>query len=464
MKDVFVLAGARDEVYSAMKACDVFAHLSSSEGCPTVVIEALLAGCAVLVTDVPGADELIASGRSGLVVPDEEDAIADGLSRLLLSPGLRDSFRRQLAAAPPVADAAKETAALVEKIEEPVPSGVAPEVTILIPTWNHERFIDRAIASALMQDFPQLEVVVVDDASTDRTETLARSWSSDPRFRYVRNERNLGRVANYRNAVSEHARGEWVLMLDGDDHLVDPGFVRLAWDAIRRRNDPSLVFAQAGHLVHHASGEAPDAEIRPPIEGPERLMEGAAYLQFVYETGFFTHLGTLFNRRAALEHGCYTAEISSSDMDSLLRLALEGRVLVLNTIAGCWVQHGGNASANLPLREIAANVRIFRRIARLAVRRGLTTMPRLDRALTRYEADTLAVLFARTAGASPRTPVVLFRMLTVAASVNPRLLLSIRLASCYVQILRKWAARERARVFSRWPLRRPLRREGGTSG
>ena len=132
MNGVFVLEGVLHEVYSAMKDCDVFAHLSSSEGCPTVVIEALLAGCAVLATDVPGADELIENGRTGLVVPDEEEAIADGLSRLIREPGLRESFRRQLAAGPPVADAAKETAALIERIEEPVPSGGAPEVTILI--------------------------------------------------------------------------------------------------------------------------------------------------------------------------------------------------------------------------------------------------------------------------------------------------------------------------------------------
>ena len=344
---------------------------------------------------------------------------------------------RNLAENPLVSDAAQETAWLVERIEEPVLASAAPKVSILIPAYNHQQFVDRAIASALMQDFPSLEVVVADDASTDRTETLARTWASDPRFRYTRNERNLGRVANYRKALAEHARGEWVLMLDGDDHLSDPGFISRAWEALQRHANQSLVFAQAGHRVHYTRGNHRDVDILPSINGPERLMTGNEYLRFVYETGFFTHLGTLYHRRTAIKHGCYTAQISSSDMDSLLRLALEGKVLILNTIAGCWVQHGKNASSNLPLNEIAANVRIFRQITRMAVQRSLTSMPQIDGALTRYEARTLAYLFGQTLGKTARGPLAVIKMMAIIISLNPRLLLNRRLMSSCNRYLRK---------------------------
>jgi hypothetical protein len=66
-------------------------------------------------------------------------------------------------------------------------------------------------------------------------------------------------------------------------------------------------------------------------------MGGGEYLRFVYETGFFTHLGTLYNRAAAIKIRFYTADINSSDMESLVRLALEGKVLIRNTLAGCWI-------------------------------------------------------------------------------------------------------------------------------
>ena len=158
-------------------------------------------------------------------------------------------------------------------------------------------------------------------------------------------------------------------------------------------------------------------------------MSGAQYLKFVYETGFFTHLGTLYHRRAAITNGCYSADISSSDMDSFLRLALEGEVLILNTIAGCWVQHGTNASSHLPANKIAANVRIFRQIALTAVQRGLTSMAHIEGRLNRYEARTFAYLFGQTLGRAAHGPLAPLKMLAVLLSVDPRLLLNRHLLS-----------------------------------
>ncbi|MES2935543.1 MAG: glycosyltransferase [Pseudomonadota bacterium] len=427
MRDRFILAGTQENPYVWMKQCDIFALFSASEGCPTVVIEALSLGCAVIMSDVNGADELIDNGRTGLIVDNDAQAMFDGLSRMVQERDLRESMRRNLAGDPPLADAAQQTAWLVARIEEPVP--LAPIVSILIPTYNHASFIGRAIASALQQDFPSLEVIVADDASTDQTGTLAQAWLADPRLRYIRNERNLGRVANYRRALTEHARGEWVLVLDGDDHLLDPGFIRHAWNAIQRHAGRHVVFAQAGHRVHYVHDHRPDVDILPPIDAPERLMAGGDYLRFVYQTGFFTHLGTLYNRSAAIANGCYTADISSSDMDSLLRLALEGEVIVLNTIAGCWVQHGANASANLPLNKVSANVRIFRQIALMAVQRGLTSWTQIEAPLSRYEAHTFAYLFGQTLGKAAHGPLAPFKMLAVVLSVDPRLLLNRHLLS-----------------------------------
>jgi glycosyltransferase involved in cell wall biosynthesis len=361
--------------------------------------------------------------------------MAKGLARLLTEPGLRDQFRRNLASDPAGSDEVRETAWLVEKIEQPVPSAapvsIPPKVSILIPTYNQEHSINVAIASALMQDFPALEVIVADDASTDGTAAITRRWSSDSRFRYLRNERNIGRVANYRRALCERAEGDWVLMLDGDDYLIDPGFIRRGWEALQRHADSAPLFAQAGHRIHYVYRKRSDVDIKPLIEGSERLMTGGEYLQFVFKTGFFTHLGALYHRKSAIEHQFYRADINSSDMESLLRLALEGKVLILNTLAGCWVQHGGNASSSLPLSQIPVNVRIFRQITRLAVQRGLVSWPEIAPALIHYEVGTLIHLLDRAAGKTMRGLLDLYRAPAVVISIDPRLLLN-------HQLLRFW--------------------------
>jgi hypothetical protein len=151
-------------------------------------------------------------------------------------------------------------------------------------------------------------------------------------------------------------------------------------------------------------------------------MKGGKYLKFVFETGFFTHLGILFNRKAAITHGCYSLDISSSDMDSFLRLALEGQVVLLRTIAGRWIRHAGNTSAHVPLSKIGANMRLFRRITRMAIRRRLIPAHEIEEILTKYEAQTLSHLFNQTVGKTLKGPFDVLRMFAIVISINPRLL------------------------------------------
>src|ERR1700731_3606272 len=90
-----------------------------------------------------------------------------------------------------------------------------PAVTVLIDTYNHERFIEEAIVSVLEQDFPAcaMEILVVDDGSADRTPEIVRKFA--PRVRYLRKE-NGGQASAFNFGIPQ-AQGEIVAFLDGDD-------------------------------------------------------------------------------------------------------------------------------------------------------------------------------------------------------------------------------------------------------
>src|SRR5271170_7504882 len=90
-----------------------------------------------------------------------------------------------------------------------------PAVTVLIDTYNHERFIEEAIVSVLEQDFPrsETEVIVVDDGSTDRTPEIVRRF--EPRVRLIR-KINGGQASAFNAGIPE-CRGEIIAFLDGDD-------------------------------------------------------------------------------------------------------------------------------------------------------------------------------------------------------------------------------------------------------
>src|SRR3712207_2156595 len=90
-------------------------------------------------------------------------------------------------------------------------------VSVIIPAYNAADYLVRALDSALVQTMPNLEVIVVDDASSDATLELARNTAAhDPRVRLLHNEHNQG-LARSRNRAMRVSRGEWVALLDSGD-------------------------------------------------------------------------------------------------------------------------------------------------------------------------------------------------------------------------------------------------------
>jgi glycosyltransferase involved in cell wall biosynthesis len=91
-------------------------------------------------------------------------------------------------------------------------------ISLLMPTYNREATLPRAIESVLGQTYDDWELVIVDDGSTDGTEALLAKYT-DLRIRYVKQPKNMG-VTAARNRALDEARGEWVGMFDSDDELV----------------------------------------------------------------------------------------------------------------------------------------------------------------------------------------------------------------------------------------------------
>src|SRR5260370_13096660 len=135
-------------------------------------------------------------------------------------------------------------------------------VSILIDTYNHERFIEQAIVSALEQDFPaaEREIIVVDAGSTDRTPEIVKKF--EPQVRLL-GKGNGGQASAFNAGIPE-CKGEIVAFLDGDDWWA-PGKLRRVTDVFAAEPDAGLV----GHGITEtfASG----AVRTVPPEKDERL-------------------------------------------------------------------------------------------------------------------------------------------------------------------------------------------------
>ena len=94
-----------------------------------------------------------------------------------------------------------------------------PLVSICIPAFNREKLVENALMSATHQTYPNIEVVVVDNASTDGTPKILEKWSHrDPRIKYFRNKTNIGSGRNFLECA-RHASGYFAQALGSDDWL-----------------------------------------------------------------------------------------------------------------------------------------------------------------------------------------------------------------------------------------------------
>ena len=105
-------------------------------------------------------------------------------------------------------------------ITSPVQS--SPVQSVIIPTYNRKEMLAEAIDSVLKQSLKELEIIVVDDFSSDGTEDFVKSIS-DGRVRYFRNDKNCGPEYN-RNFGFKHAMGKYITFLDDDDYYTDYDF------------------------------------------------------------------------------------------------------------------------------------------------------------------------------------------------------------------------------------------------
>jgi len=90
-----------------------------------------------------------------------------------------------------------------------------PKVTVLMSVYNGERYLNEAVDSILSQTFTDFEFLIIDDASTDRTPEILRSYD-DPRIRVVTNEENLGLTKSLNKGLAL-AKGEYIARMDADD-------------------------------------------------------------------------------------------------------------------------------------------------------------------------------------------------------------------------------------------------------
>lgn len=253
--------------------------------------------------------------------------------------------------------AASDSNSMIKQNQSPAPG--TSLVSVVIPSYNSEDYISQTIDSVLAQTHRELEVIVVDDGSTDATADIVSRYGAPVTLIRQRNQR----VCAARNRGFEASRGDFVCFLDHDD-VWFPWKVQRQIEAFSEHQQVGVVFTEflnwtpVGNAFADPSSLDPGGAERPPID-PSHT--GWIYHQFLLDCWALT--STVMMRREVFESsGGFDVGLPySEDWDLWLRLSLEHQFLRIARPSTLYRQHP--TQGNKVLRPIDYRTRLLEKAA-----------------------------------------------------------------------------------------------------
>lgn len=259
-----------------------------------------------------------------------------------------------------------------------------PLVSVIIPSYNHGRFIGRALQCLLAQTYAHWEAIVVDNHSTDDTDSVLKLFS-DPRIR-VEKIHNQGIIAVSRNQGIRAARGEWIAFLDSDDWWTAEKLARCLQEESR------------ADFVYHGMHIVRDDDASPSRDTiRSRALQHPVWLDLLLDGNPIANSSAMV-RRAFLERIHLLREdramIAAEDFNAWIRIArLTERFVYLPARLGTYLEHGRGVSqrdmsdvhaiASAEFVEDMSPAQRRRRAAQIAYIRGRYCFLSRDRAPAR---------------------------------------------------------------------------------
>lgn len=223
-----------------------------------------------------------------------------------------------------------------------------PRVSIGMPVYNCERYVADAIDSHLRQTYTDFELVITDNASTDRSEEICRSYAArDPRIKYHRSAENVGAGGNFKRCF-ELSRGEYFRWTPSDD-VVGPELLELCVEVLDR--DPSVLVAYPRTRLIDGDGR-----IIGDYDENLHLMQERPSVRFreVLRRLRLCNLQYGLTRRTILGRTGLMRNYSGGDIPLILELALYGKFYEVPEHLFYRRMHEGAASAMKSEKDVMA--------------------------------------------------------------------------------------------------------------
>jgi glycosyltransferase involved in cell wall biosynthesis len=215
---------------------------------------------------------------------------------------------------------------------------LSPTISVCIPAFNAASYLPQAIESVLQQEFEDFELLICDDASTDSTPEICRSYD-DPRVRYIRFDQNAGQAGNFNRCFKE-AQGEFLTLLSADDYFL-PG---LLTDRIGRlREHPEVGFVVGAMRIVDAAG----LEISVSRTWSEdRFFQPAEFLGSLLFGAVVNTLSLVFRRECLDRIGLFRTDLTwGHDWEWIMRLAEQFGSIYVSEPLAAYRDHDASGTA-----------------------------------------------------------------------------------------------------------------------
>ncbi|MDP3066369.1 MAG: glycosyltransferase [Methanobacteriaceae archaeon] len=251
-----------------------------------------------------------------------------------------------------------------------------PLVSIITPTYNHEKFIKKCIESVLSQSYPHWEQLIIDDGSTDKTEQIIKEYS-DERIKYFKQKnKGIWRLNENYNKALQYSEGQIIAVLEGDDYWPK----KKLETQISTFKDPNVVLSWGKAVIVNEKNEIigyyPNS-----FERFKKLESSEAYKNLFF--GDFIPACTVMCRKSVLNEingFIQPKNIPFVDYPTWLSLGAKGKLACVDGLLGFFRHHNKQISSTMVLemfKSMQYSIQFFKNMDK-PIRMGIRDLIRYD--------------------------------------------------------------------------------------
>ena len=230
-------------------------------------------------------------------------------------------------------------------------------VSVLIPSYNHSKFIKQTLDSVLNDSYPEKEIVIIDDGSTDESDTIIKTWIKENNSKIVVkyiSQCNKG-ITTTLNELKELAEGQFFLILASDDYLL-PNSIDKRMRLLRQYPEKMVVFGDA-HVVNEKSEIIQNSSIEDFSKGKKQLLlTDEGILENALFHPVFSGPLELINRDIYNIIGNYPEDLKVEDWFFWQRVAINKLAIFLDDYVCCYRRHDSNITNGDNDKEIVKDI------------------------------------------------------------------------------------------------------------